>query len=124
QYGQKPPPPISRSKPTTASAAKTVPKPKPTGPQAATPKFSVPAGVYSNEFKVEVKAVAAGAVIRYTLDGSEPDESSPTYTQAIPVNQTVVLRARSFEKNLAPSSTGSATYTMLGEDLLSFSSNL
>ena len=47
QYGQKAPPSPSRNKPTSASSTKTVPKPKPTGPQAAAPKFSVPAGVYS-----------------------------------------------------------------------------
>ena len=124
QYGARPPQQTGRSKSAVASTAKPGPKPKPTGPQAVSPKFSAPAGVYSNEFKVELKAAAAGAVIRYTIDGSEPEETSVAYAQPIPVNQTVLLRARSFETNLAPSSTVSATYTMLGEDLLGFSSNL
>lgn len=123
QYGGAPAQP-GRSRTAVPASAKTAPKPKPTGPQAAPPQFSMPGGVYSNEFKVGLKAAAAGAVIRYTLDGSEPGESSPAYAEAIPVTQTILLRARSFEKALEPSSIVTATYTMVGNDLLGFSSNL
>src|SRR5688572_14826300 len=50
-------------------------RPKPTGPQAAPPQFSVAGGVFTNRFTVELKAKSGAAVIRYTLDGSEPEEN-------------------------------------------------
>ncbi len=41
------------------------------------PIVSTPAGVYTSPVSVSVSPGSDGAVIRYTLDGSEPTESSP-----------------------------------------------
>ncbi|MCU0951630.1 MAG: discoidin domain-containing protein [Burkholderiaceae bacterium] len=49
-------------------------------------------------------AAAAGAQLRYTLDGSEPGPDAPLYTAPIRVTQAVKLRARSFANGF-----GSAT---------------
>lgn len=44
------------------------------------PEFSVPGGFYSNAINLQLSVPNTGAEIRYTLDGSEPTESSPLYT--------------------------------------------
>ena len=109
-----------------ASAPKNVPKPapKPTGPRASPPQFTMPGGVFTNDVSVELKPATAGAVIRFTLDGSEPEESSPVYSKPIVLAQTTVVRARAFEAGLAPSAAMSATFTKLDPSVLEFSSNL
>lgn len=67
------------------------PTPKATNNNAAAyaaqldkPAFSQPAGFYPSSFQLTMTAVA-GAAIRYTLDGSEPTESSPLYTGPITI---------------------------------------
>src|ERR1044072_6219428 len=100
------------------------PKPKPTGPRAEPPTFSKAGGIFTNSFKVELKAKSAKAVIRYTLDGSDPVESSPAYSQPITMKNTTYLRAACFETGLAPSMSVSHNYTLLGDDLIGFTSNL
>ncbi len=105
-------------------APKPQPKPKPTGPRAEPPQFSRTGGIFTNIIKVELTAKSAKAVIRYTLDGSEPMESSPTYSQPITMKNTTHLRAACFETGLAPSISVSHTFRLLGDDLLNFSSNL
>jgi hypothetical protein len=44
----------------------------------APPAFSHPAGFYTNDFELRLEA-PAGAEVRYTLDGAEPDAGSPLY---------------------------------------------
>lgn len=53
-----------------------------TDPQAA-PVFSVPAGFHASEVAVSISSTVPDGVIRYTLDGSEPVESSTPYTAPI-----------------------------------------
>lgn len=49
----------------------------------AAPAFSVPGGLYATNVEVSLSTVETGAVVRYTLDGSEPTESSPIFTNAL-----------------------------------------
>ncbi|MGD9611541.1 MAG: CotH kinase family protein, partial [Kiritimatiellia bacterium] len=49
----------------------------------AAPAFSVPGGIYATNVEVELSTVETGAVVRYTLDGSEPTESSPVFTNVL-----------------------------------------
>lgn len=81
-------------------------------------------GVYTNVFTVQLTAKAPNAVIRYTLDGSDPDEQSSAYSSPIAIRQTTLLRAACFQPGLNPSATASQAYTMLGDDLVGFTSNL
>lgn len=46
-----------------------------------------------------------GAIIRYALNGDEPDESSAIYKEPICISGSVVLKAKSFAKGLIPSET-------------------
>ncbi|MDG5766347.1 CotH kinase family protein [Balneolales bacterium ANBcel1] len=41
------------------------------------PSFSHTGGFYTEDFDLELSTPSTGAVIRYTLDGSEPDSTSP-----------------------------------------------
>ncbi len=47
--------------------------------QLETPSLSHNPGFYTSSFNLSVSTVHSGAVIRYTTDGSIPDESSPVY---------------------------------------------
>lgn len=113
-----------RSSRKNVTPSKQPPKPKPTGPRAEPPQFSKEGGIYTNAVSVTLKAKSGKATIRYTLDGSDPTESSPTYAGPITVRNTTLLRAASFEPDLAPSMSVSHAYRMLDEDLRGFSSNL
>ena len=87
------------------------------------PSFSKPGGVYNDKVSVDLRAKSSSAVIRYTLDGSEPTNSSSVYSEPIVISNSALVRAKTFESGVA-SPTVSQTYTMLGDDLASFSSNL
>ncbi|MBD5323058.1 MAG: hypothetical protein HDS01_09880 [Bacteroides sp.] len=73
------------------------------------PIFSHPGSISPEPFSLELSAGAdapENAVIRYTLDGTEPNESSTVYNGAIYVNETTVVRAKLFADGyLSPRST-------------------
>jgi hypothetical protein len=76
---------------------------------ATEPEFSLPGGFFSSPINVTLSNGSAN-VIRYTIDGSEPQESSTLYTQPVQINSTKVLRARSFSPGFIPSKTVTNTY--------------
>jgi len=86
------------------------------------PVFSAPGGVFTN--MVNLTLSAPGAVVRYTLDGSAPDETSRAATLPFAITNSALVRARSFAPGNAPSETVSHSFTLLGEDLIDFNSNL
>ena len=53
-------------------------------PTIDAPEFSAESGFYDDEFRLELSA-QKGTVIRYTLDGSIPDENSTEYTEPIEI---------------------------------------
>jgi len=46
---------------------------------SAPPHFSISGGIYTNDVSLDLRTGSASAVIRYTLDGSEPNLSSRSY---------------------------------------------
>ena len=74
------------------------------------PSASVGRGIFSTPFSVILSGPQAGAVIRYTLDGSVPLVSSPAYTAALPVSATTVLRFAAFGADQVPSRTITHSY--------------
>ncbi len=82
-----------------------------------TPVFNPPAGTYSTPQLLVINTpVPAGATIHYTLDGSEPNQSSAAYTQPIPLglNQEITVKVKAYLTDWIPSITQSATYNMTG----------
>ncbi|MDE7421923.1 MAG: CotH kinase family protein [Muribaculaceae bacterium] len=73
------------------------------------PIFSVPGKVTSESFDLELSIPEdspEGTVIRYTLDGKEPTEKSPLYSQPFKINRTRTIRAKLFcDGYLSPRST-------------------
>lgn len=83
-----------------------------TGMAGVTPPVFSPAPcIFYPSTNVAITCADAGAVIRYTLDGTNPDESSPVYAGPIFVDDTVTIKARAFANGLNPSPVVSATYT-------------
>jgi len=100
-------------------------KQKKDGTEKASPIiFSPSAGIYATNISLELSAGAGSATIRYTLDGTEPDHSSPAYSAPILISGTTRVRAKAFSNGGADTPSAAAVYTMLDDDLLNFSSNL
>lgn len=59
-------------------------------------KIVAPHAEFIDAVRVELSSPNPGAAIRYTLDGTEPTESSPRYEGPITIRETTTLRARAF----------------------------
>ena len=77
----------------------------------APPVFSPDSCLFYPSTNVAITCADAGAEIRYTLDGSEPDATSTLYTGPIFVDDTVTIKARAFAAGMNPSPVVGATYT-------------
>jgi hypothetical protein len=62
--------------------------------KARVPVFSLESGFYTTDQPLEIRTGEEGTTIRYTLDGNEPDESSPLYTGPL------LLQSRQGESNV------------------------
>lgn len=82
-------------------------------PMVATPTFNPPGGAYVTGQNVVISTTTPDASIFYTTDGTDPDQNSTLFTNPIPVNQTVTIKARAYADGFDPSSIGQATYTLL-----------
>jgi uncharacterized repeat protein (TIGR02543 family) len=71
---------------------------------------SVNGGFYSSTQKVNLTVKSSKAVIRYTLNGADPDQNSTSYTGTITISKTKVLKCRAFETNMIPSPVLTNTY--------------
>ena len=79
------------------------------------PTFSVPAGTYSKAQKVTLTSATKGATIYYTTDGTVPTTSSLKYSQAIPVEKTMTLKAIAVKEGMNNSTIAVAAYTIKEE---------
>lgn len=60
------------------------------------PKMDTVGGFYKDSLLVSIKTDEPNGVIRYTLDGTEPRDSSPIYTEPLLLKKTTVVKARVF----------------------------
>ncbi len=60
------------------------------------PSVSTPAGFYTEPFSVTITTNETNAQIKYTVDGTEPVLSSPTYSGPVSISSTQILKARVF----------------------------
>jgi len=84
------------------------------GPRVTAAPF-VTAGTarFRGSTQVALASARRDAAIRYTLDGSEPGDSSPLYAQPIEVDTTTTVRFRAAAPGLVPSPIQEATFRRL-----------
>jgi uncharacterized repeat protein (TIGR03806 family) len=74
------------------------------------PILSRPGGTYDAPIEVALRESEPGAVIHYTLDGSDPRVSDPVYQAPIPLTGSKILRARAFKDGFTRSITVQEVY--------------
>lgn len=81
---------------------------------ATEPYFSPSCGTYDSEQNVTIGCATPGAIIRYTTDGSDPDENSSIFESgsSIAVNNTTTIKAKAWKGLLSPSGISTATYQL------------
>ena len=67
------------------------------------PTLSKSSGLYSNNLSLILSSKLPEADIYYTLDGEIPDKTSTLYSSPIPINNTTLLKLRSYKDGYAPS---------------------
>ena len=72
-------------------------------PTVAAPVVSPDGGSFSGSVAVTLSAPTPGSAVRYTLDGSNPTESSALYASPLPLTHSANLRARAFRPGHIPS---------------------
>lgn len=82
--------------------------------KTAAPRMVPAGGTFVNELDAAIAAATPGAVIRYTVDGSEPSETSPALSsgEALHVSESVVIRARAWKDGFLPSALAEASFTL------------
>ena len=84
--------------------------------QVADTKFSHKRGFYSTPFQLEITTRTPGADIRYTLDGSEPNEShGDVYSAPIAIATTSLVRAMAYKQGMEPTNVDAQSYIFLDE---------
>lgn len=81
--------------------------------KCALPTFNPTAGTYTSTQNVEITCATTGATIYYTTDGSNPTESSASYSTPISVSSTTTIKAMAVKEELENSSIATATYTIV-----------
>ncbi len=69
---------------------------------APLPKFGFSERVFLDHTTVSLSCDRPGAVIRYTTDGSEPDENAPVYKMPFTLSRSTVITARCYVGDLFP----------------------
>ena len=77
-------------------------------PMAEAPKFDPPKGRVP--VTVGMSSDTEGAIIRFTLDGTEPSSTSTQYESPITIDEPLTLKARAFKDGLEPSEVTKSEY--------------
>lgn len=80
----------------------------------ADPIFDPSGGTYSQPIEVLIMCDTPGAIIYYTTDGSEPNQTSLQFDTLVPVSTSCTLKAKAYKQGWASSQTSSANYTITG----------
>jgi phage gp36-like protein len=75
-----------------------------TEPRAALPVASAASGTYFGAVDTTLSTATAGAVVRFTTDGSDPVATSPAYVSSLRFFADTTLKARAFATGMNPSS--------------------
>ena len=93
-------------------------------PEPPAVEFSRASGSLHAPFYLQLSCNTPGAEIRYSEDGSIPDDASSLYTQPFLIDETRTVRARAFLPGGMSGAIRSESYFMLAPDVLDFDSNL
>ena len=74
------------------------------------PTFDPPAGSYVGAIDVVLACSLPGSTIRYSLDGTDPTQQSPQYSDPIHLAQTTTLKAIAYKADWTPSAMATALY--------------
>lgn len=80
--------------------------------QVVKPVFSPQGGTFTTAQSVTITSETSGATIRYTVNGSEPTDSSTTYTTPIAVSTNMTIKAKAFKSGDTPSETATAVFVV------------
>lgn len=73
------------------------------------PSFSIMGGIFKSSFGLSLETKFQGEV-KYTIDGSEPTNNSPSFTKPIQISKNTVVRARIIKPEMIPGPVVSNTY--------------
>ena len=76
------------------------------------PAFDPLPGTYYSALSITLSSATPDAIIRYTLNGNDPQESDPVYTDPIAITSTTLLKARALQTGWTPSATVSGLYSI------------
>jgi hypothetical protein len=82
--------------------------------QVVTPAFSPAGGTYASAQSVSITSTTAGALIYYTIDGSDPTSDSSIVIGPIDVTATSTLKAIAMKSGMTASGVATAAYTISG----------
>lgn len=83
----------------------------------APPMIQVDSLLFKNSTLAHILLREEGAIVRYTLDGSEVSANSQVYQSPIALKETLQLKARAFHPDYQPSETTSITTRKIQKDL-------
>lgn len=84
------------------------------GAKLPAPLITPAGGNFQGTVKASLDAAVTGALVRYTLDGSDPTESSPLFQDSLVLSHTATLKARTFRARFQASDAAAATFTLGG----------
>lgn len=82
-----------------------------TGPKVSSPYFTPPGGSFADTATVTIACATTGAIIRFTINGPDPDINSTEYTGALNLTTSATIRARAFRDGLMASDMVEASFT-------------
>lgn len=81
-------------------------------------------GTFVTPFDLSLSTPDPETVIRFTVDGSIPDQNSGVYEGPIPIRRGTQVRARGYRTGLLPSPIVNTSFLQLHREMLSFTSDL
>jgi len=96
-----------------------------TGPGFSPPViFSRTSGTFVTNFYLTLSTTNTNAVIRYVLGTNAPDANSTIYTGPILINNSVEVRARSYQPGMMPGEIHTEDFIKLDSSVLTFTSDI
>ena len=80
--------------------------------QASKPQFSLKSGTYNGNQNLSIGSGTQSVEIRYTTDGTEPNEKSPLYIPQLILWKDTTIKAKAFKLGMIPSETAEADYVI------------